>query len=131
MKKHGIILFDGVCNLCNGFVQRIIVADKNDYFRFASLQSEAGQDLLKSYPNLKDLKSIVFLEDGDVFTKSAAALKIASNLNGSWKLLQFGYIIPELVRNAIYDLIAKHRYKWFGEKEQCMVPTPELKSKFL
>ena len=131
MEKHGIILFDGVCNLCNGFVQRIIAADKNDFFRFASLQSETGLNLLKPYPDLKNLKTIVYFENGDVFTKSNAALKIASHLTGSWKLLKLGYVFPEFIRNRIYDLIAKHRYKWFGKKEHCMVPTPELKTKFL
>ena len=131
MEKHGIILFDGVCNLCNGFVQRIIIADEKDYFRFASLQSETGQNLLKNYPNLQDLKSIVYLQDGKVFTKSSAALKIASHLSGSWKLLRIGYILPAFIRDVFYDLIAKYRYKLFGKKEQCMVPTPELKAKFL
>ena len=131
MEKNGIILFDGVCNLCNGFVQRIIAADKNDFFRFASLQSETGLNLLKPYPDLENLRTIVYFENGDVLTKSNAALKIASHLTGSWKLLQLGYIFPRFIRNAIYDLIAKHRYKWFGKKEQCMVPTPDLKAKFL
>lgn len=131
MKKHGIILFDGVCNMCNGFVQRIIAEDKNDFFRFASLQSEAGLNLLKPYPDLKNLKTIVYLEDGKVFTKSSAALKIASHLTGSWKLLTIGYILPKFIRDGIYNLVAKNRYKWFGKKEQCMVPTPELKAKFL
>jgi len=131
MEKYGIILFDGVCNLCNGFVQRIIAKDKKDFFRFASLQSEAGQNLLNPYPNLKDLKSIVYLENGKVFTKSSAALKITSRLPGNWKLLQLGYILPRFIRDSIYDLVAKNRYKWFGKKEQCMVPTPELKAKFL
>lgn len=131
MENHGIVLFDGVCNLCDGFVQRIIATDKEDFFRFASLQSEAGQDLLKPYPQLQDLKSIVYLEGGNIFTKSNAALKISSHLNGSWKLLQLGYVLPTFMRNGIYDFIAKHRYKWFGKKDQCMVPTPELKAKFL
>lgn len=131
MEKHGIVLFDGVCNLCDGFVQRIITADKKDFFRFASLQSETAQTLLKNHPHLQGLKSIVYLEDNEVFTKSAAALKIASHLGGSWKLMKLGYIFPEFFRNSVYDLIAKYRYNWFGKKGQCMVPTPELKGKFL
>ncbi len=131
MKKHGIILFDGVCNLCDGFVQRIIAADKDDFFRFASLQSEAGQNLLKSYPKLPDLKSIIYLEDGKIYTKSGAALKIASHLNGGWKLLKAGYVFPKFIRDGVYNVIASNRYKWFGKKDQCMIPTPELKSKFL
>lgn len=131
MEQNGIILFDGVCNLCNGFVQRIIAADKNDYFRFASLQSEAGQSLLKNHPNLQDLKSIVYLDNGKIYTKSTAAIKISSHLGFTWKILQLGYILPVFLRDGIYNIIAKNRYKWFGKKDQCMVPTPELKAKFL
>lgn len=131
MEKHGIVLFDGVCNLCDNFVQRIIAADQKDYFRFASLQSEAGQNLLLSYPHLQELKSIVYLENGKVFTKSGAALKISSHLGGGWQLLKLGYILPHFLRNKIYDIITKNRYSWFGKKDQCMVPTPELKAKFL
>ncbi len=130
-EKHGVILFDGVCNLCDGFVQRIIVADQKDFFRFASLQSETGQNLLSAYPDLQNLKSIVYLENGKVFTKSSAALKISSHLGGKWKILKIGYLLPKFLRNGVYDLIAKYRYNWFGKKEQCMVPTPELKAKFL
>ena len=131
MEKHGIILFDGVCNLCDGFVQRIIASDKKDFFRFASLQSEKGQNLLEAYPNLKNLKSIVYLEDGEVYTKSSAGLKISSHLQGSWNFMRIGYIIPKFIRDGIYGVIAKHRYQWFGKKDQCMLPTPQLKAKFL
>lgn len=131
MEKHGIILFDGVCNLCDGFVQRIIAADQKDFFRFASLQSEAGRSLLVPYPDLKEMKSIVYFENGKVYTKANAALKISAHLGGSWKLLKLGYAIPNFLRNGIYDLIAKNRYKWFGKKDQCVVPTAELKAKFL
>lgn len=131
MEQNGIILFDGVCNLCNGFVHRIIAADKNDYFRFASLQSEAGQSLLKNHPNLQDLKSIVYLDNGKIYTKSTAAIKISSHLGFTWKILQLGYILPVFLRDGIYNIIAKNRYKWFGKKDQCMVPTPDLKAKFL
>lgn len=131
MEEHGIILFDGVCNLCNGFVQRIIAADQKDFFRFAALQSDAGQQLLKAHPNLKDLKSIVYLQGNEVFTKSSAALKIGSHLGGFWYLVRLGYIFPSFLRDAIYEFVAKHRYKWFGEKQECMVPTPALKAKFL
>ncbi len=131
MDKHGIILFDGVCNLCDGFVQRIIAADQKDFFRFASLQSNAGKDLLKPYPHLQDLKSIVYLEGNKTYTKSTAALKIASHLNGIWTVLLLGYVFPKFIRDKGYNLVAKYRYKWFGRKEQCMVPTPALKTKFL
>src|SRR6476659_4706556 len=117
MENKGIILFDGVCNLCNGFVQKVIAADKNDYFRFASLQSEAAKDLLKSYPEFKDLKTIIYLENGRMFTRSTAALKISKHLNGVWPLLQTGYIFPKFFRDGIYNIIAKNRYTWFGKKD--------------
>ena len=131
MENHGIILFDGVCNLCNGFVQRIIAADKNDFFRFASLQSEAAQKLLKTYPHLQNLKSIVYLENDQVYTKSSAALKISSHLTGGWRFLQLLNIIPKFLRDGVYGIIAKNRYQWFGKKDQCMIPTPDMKAKFL
>lgn len=127
----GIILFDGVCNLCNSFVQKVITADKNNHFKFASLQSEAGQKLLADKPEFKDLKTIIYLENGQIFTRSTAALKISKRLSGAWPLLQAGYILPVFIRDGIYNLIAKNRYKWFGKKDQCMIPTPNIKSKFL
>jgi predicted DCC family thiol-disulfide oxidoreductase YuxK len=130
-QDKGIILFDGVCNLCNSFVQKVIAADGKDYFRFASLQSKAAEDLLKNYPEFQSLKTIIFLENGHIYTRSAAALRISKHLKGIWPLLQSAYIIPAFIRNSIYNLIAKNRYKWFGKKDQCMIPTRELKSKFL
>lgn len=129
--QYGIILFDGVCNLCDGFVQRIIAADQNDFFRFAALQSEVGLNLLGAYPHLQDLKSIVYLEDAKVFIKADAALKISTHLGGPWRILRIGYVLPKFLRNGIYNLVAKKRYQWFGKKEQCMVPTAALKAKFL
>jgi predicted DCC family thiol-disulfide oxidoreductase YuxK len=129
--NQGVILFDGVCNLCNGFVQKVIAADKNNYFKFASLQSEAGQKLLAHKPEFKDLKTIIYLEGDELYTRSTAALKISKHLSGAWPLLQVGYILPSFIRNGIYNLIAKNRYKWFGKMDQCMVPTAELKAKFL
>ncbi|MBU0697326.1 MAG: DUF393 domain-containing protein [Bacteroidetes bacterium] len=131
MENKGIILFDGVCNLCNGFVQKVIAADGKDYFRFASLQSKAAQDLLKNHPEFKELKTIIYLEEGNIYTRSTAALKISKHLTGAWPLLQTGYIFPTFLRDGIYNLIAKYRYQWFGKKDQCMIPTAELQSKFL
>jgi len=130
-EKTGIILFDGVCNLCNSFVQKVIKADKNNYFKFASLQSDAGQQLLADKPEFIDLKTIIYLEGGTLYTRSTAALKISKHLNGAWPLLQAGYILPSFVRDGIYNFIAKNRYKWFGKKDQCMIPSPDLKAKFL
>ncbi len=131
MEKHGIILFDGVCNLCNGFVQRVIATDKKDFFRFASLQSEVAQKLLKRHPDLQELKSIVYLEEDKIFSKSNAALKISLRLGGVWSLLKLGYVLPNFLRDGIYNVVAKNRYRWFGKKDQCMVPTPEMMKKFL
>lgn len=128
-----IILFDGVCNLCNGTVQFVIKRDKKDLFRYAALQSEAGKQLIaQRHIDTNGLDSIILIEPGVAYyTKSDAALEIAQGLGGFWKLTAVFTWIPTSIRNAIYDLIAKNRYKWFGKKESCMVPTPELNGKFL
>lgn len=131
--KH-IILFDGVCNLCNSAVQLVIKNDHNDLYRFAALQSDLGQKLLKSRGiNQEQTDSIVLIIPGQAyFLKADAALEIASNLKGKYKLLGFlRKIIPSSLSNMVYDFIAKNRYKWYGKKEACMIPTPELKAKFL
>lgn len=132
-KNKKIILFDGVCNLCNDSVLKVIKYDKNDTFRFASLQSEIGiaiQEYLKLDP--KNLDSIILFEPGIAYYhKSDAALKIMNTFGGFWKLTQIFTIFPESLRNIVYNYIAKNRYKWYGKKESCMIPTPELKAKFL
>ncbi|MET6990693.1 thiol-disulfide oxidoreductase DCC family protein [Sediminicola arcticus] len=128
-----IILFDGVCNLCNGAIQFIIKQDKSDNFRYAPLQSNIGRKFLQER-NIDNaiIDSIILIEPGVAYyTKSAAALKIGQDFGGAWKLLQILEWIPESISNFIYDLIAKNRYNWFGKKEACMIPTPELKAKFL
>ncbi|MGS2739585.1 thiol-disulfide oxidoreductase DCC family protein [Sinomicrobium sp. M5D2P17] len=133
-KNKKIILFDGVCNLCNSSVQFVIKRDKKDVFRFASLQSEAGQKLLAER-GIDPVKtdSIVLIEPGVAYyTKSQAAIDIASELGGGWPFLRiFEYILPVSLRDRMYDFIASNRYKWYGKKDQCMIPTPELKAKFL
>lgn len=128
-----IVLFDGVCNLCDGAVQRIIKHDKNDIFRFASLQSDIGKKLVEERGmDPEELDSIVLIEPGVAYyRKSTAALEISRDLSGGYSLLKNFLFIPEPLRDGIYDLIANNRYKWFGKKEQCMIPTPELKAKFL
>jgi predicted DCC family thiol-disulfide oxidoreductase YuxK len=128
-----IILFDGVCNLCNSTVQFIIKHDKDDVFRFVALQSELGQEIL-AYIGIdsKNIDSIVLYEPGvSYYYKSDAALQIAKNLDGLFSLGIIFKIIPTGIRNSLYDYIAKNRYKWYGKKESCMLPTPELKAKFL
>ncbi|MGB5405075.1 thiol-disulfide oxidoreductase DCC family protein [Robiginitalea sp.] len=128
-----IILFDGVCNLCNGAVQWVIKRDQTDVFRFAPLQSAIAEDLLKARRiDTSQMDSIVFIDPGMAyFIKSDAALEIARNIKGyGWAPAVFGWI-PRSVRDGIYDLIAKNRYRFFGKKEQCMIPSAELNAKFL
>lgn len=132
MADFSIILFDGVCNLCNSSVNFIIDHDKKNVFRFASLQSDAGQTLLKKFNlNVKDFNSIILVENDKFYERSSAVMKIVRKFPGLWKFLYLFIIIPPPVRNFVYDIIADNRYKWFGKKESCRVPTPELKEKFL
>lgn len=127
-----IIFFDGLCNLCNGAVQFTIQRDPKNIFKFASLQSSFAKETLAPYhiePEQGD--SFVLLENGKVYQRSAAALRVAKKLNGLWPALYAFMIIPPFIRNAVYNYIAKNRYKWFGKQEHCWVPTPHLKSKFI
>lgn len=127
-----VILFDGVCNFCNGAINFVLKQDKKDIFRFAPLQSEAGQKLLQEYNlSTKEFDSFVLIDNGKVYKKSAASLRVMNKLPWYWKAAQILRIIPTAFRDSIYDFIAKNRYKWFGKKEQCMIPTPEMKSRFL
>ena len=131
--KHQIVLFDGVCNLCSGGVQFIIKRDKKDLFRFASLQSELGKKLLserKIDPNITD--SMVLIQPGKAYyLRSDAALEIGKQFTGPWKLLSVFQWVPSSIRNIVYDFVAHNRYRWFGKKESCMIPSPELREKFL
>ncbi|WP_396596724.1 thiol-disulfide oxidoreductase DCC family protein [Dokdonia sp. R86516] len=127
-----IILFDGVCNLCNGAITFIIQRDKKDLFRYAPLQSEIGKELAaKHHIDLDKVDSIILVTEDKAYAKSTAALHIAKQLSAGWPLLAVFLILPKFFRDAVYDFIARNRYKWFGKKEACMIPTPELKSKFL
>lgn len=132
-KDKKIILFDGVCNLCDSAVQFIIKHDKKDVFRFVALQSDLGQKILKHIGIAdKNIDSIILYEPGIAYYyKSQAALEIGATLGGFFHLGTLFKILPTRISNRIYDYIAKNRYKWYGKKESCMVPTPELKSKFL
>lgn len=131
--EQPILFFDGLCNLCNQFVQVVIRHDKKNSFRFSSLQSETGKlvlaHILKERGAIPD--SLVLLYKGEIYIKSAAALKTASMLKGLYPLLTVGYILPRPLRDVIYDWVAKYRYKWFGKRDECMVPTAELQSRFL
>jgi predicted DCC family thiol-disulfide oxidoreductase YuxK len=128
---HPVILFDGVCNFCDASVQFILNRDPNETFHFASLQSEAGQELLKKYKVRDDVDSMILIENEKVYYKSAAALRISRHLRGAWKLLYVFMVVPAPIRNIVYDLIAKNRYKWFGQKESCMLPPPNVRKRFL
>ena len=131
-----VILFDGVCNLCHGFVQLIIRHDARRRFRFAALQSPAGQALLMAHgqpitPPLADPDSVLLLENGRVYAHSSAVLRIAGQLSGLWPLLGIGWALPRPWRDALYRYVARHRYRWFGRQESCLLPTPALQARFL
>lgn len=128
-----IILFDGVCNLCDSSIQFIIKHDKKDIFRFVALQSEIGLEIINHIGiDTTKIDSILLYEPGKAYYyKAQAALKIAKELGGIYKAISWFSILPDFLTNAVYDYIARNRYKWYGKKEACMIPTPELKAKFL
>jgi predicted DCC family thiol-disulfide oxidoreductase YuxK len=132
-KNKKIILFDGVCNLCNSSVLKVIHQDDKNQFMFCALQSEKGKQILDFLKiDTKKTDSIILYEPSEAYyIKSEAALQIMKHFGGFWKLTQIFTLLPTSLNNAVYDFIAKNRYKWFGKKESCMIPTPELKDKFL
>ncbi|MCB9257430.1 MAG: thiol-disulfide oxidoreductase DCC family protein [Chitinophagales bacterium] len=132
MSSNKVILFDGVCNLCNSSVQFVIKHDKKKEFSFASLQSDFGQKTLQEHqlPS-KHFDSFILLENGVLFQESTAALKVAARLNFPINMLSIFILIPAFLRNAVYKFIANNRYKWFGKKDFCMMPSPELKERFI
>ncbi|MFO0563563.1 MAG: DCC1-like thiol-disulfide oxidoreductase family protein [Polyangiales bacterium] len=129
-----IVLFDGVCNLCNSTVQIIIDHDPAGYFRFASLQSEKAKELLARFgmkPPEGDPDSILLIQDGELYSHSGAALRIARRMTGAYKLFWATIVVPWFIRDLVYRFIARNRYRWFGREEACRVPTPELRARFL
>jgi predicted DCC family thiol-disulfide oxidoreductase YuxK len=127
-----ILLFDGVCNLCNSIVQFTIKKDRKGKFKFASLQSDAGQALLRKFGlPTDDFDSLVFINGNKYFLKSPAVLQVLKVLGGIWKLFYVFIIFPGPMRDFIYNIIAKTRYKIFGKRDTCMVPTPDIKQRFL
>lgn len=133
-EHKAIILFDGVCNLCNAWVQRVIKNDAHDYFRFASLQSDIGKALLTQYQiglSSSDPESVILIDSGKAYKYSSAVLRITSKLSFPYKLLYPLLIVPAFLRDAVYKLIARNRYRWWGRQESCMLPTTALKAKFL
>ena len=130
--KHALILFDGVCNLCNGAVNFIIDRDPDGVFRFAPLQSDVAQEHLAGTPAAgTTLDTIVLVEDGTPYVRSTAALRIARRLTAPWPLLALFLAVPRPLRDAVYNWIARNRYDWFGRRDQCRLPTPDLKERFL
>ena len=132
IEKHKIILFDGVCNLCNGSVIFILHREKNPVFHFSSIQSEAGKKLLEWCGLPRDYsQAIVLIDRGKIYLGSTAALKIGLTLKFPWSALSYaGLIVPKLIRDGVYDQIATHRYQWFGKRDVCMVPNENLKARF-
>ncbi len=132
MTDHPVILFDGVCNFCNGAVNFIIKRDKKRIFRYAPLQSATGQQLLQQHHlSPAHLDSFVLIYKGKAYKKTTAALYLYPQLGGIWKLMKLLWIFPPFIRNAGYDIIAANRYRWWGKKEACMIPSPEVRSLFL
>ena len=132
MLQQPIILFDGVCNFCNSAVNFVIKRDKNSALKFTTLQSNIAHQML-AHQNIptNDLSSFVFIENEKIHTRSTAALRVCKYLTGLWPLMYGFIIVPKFIRDGIYNWIAKNRYRWFGKKEECMIPTPEIKAKFL
>lgn len=130
--EHPVVLFDGACNFCNAGVNFIIDNDPQKIFRFAALQSKTGKTLLKKFNLSADaLDTVALIENGKAHTKSSAALRIMRKLNQPFPLFSFLFLVPPFLRDATYDIVAKNRYRWFGRRDSCRIPSPELKSRFL
>lgn len=131
MKDHPVILFDGVCNLCNGTVQFLIRNDRQGILRFAPLQSQAGLRLQQQYGlSQASLSSVILIDEGRVYLRSSAALRLTRYLPWYWKTLRAFYLIPTPLRDAAYNLIARNRYRWFGKRESCMIPGEDVRERF-
>ncbi len=134
-RQRPVILFDGVCNLCNSTVQWVIERDKEGRFDFASLQSDVARRELGKVMDTKEIDalpdSIVLLDSDGVHVRSAAALRILGGLGSWFLLLRLGVVLPGPIRDAIYDMVARNRYRWFGRRDTCMIPTPDIAARFL
>ncbi len=127
---EAIVFFDGVCNFCNSSINFIIRNDKKGYFHFAALQSETAARLIPEI-NLEVPESVVLKEGLKIYTKSTAALRIAKRMDGLWPVFYLFIIIPKFLRDPLYDIIGRNRYRWFGKKESCMIPGPDIRSRFI
>ena len=131
-ETHAVVLFDGVCNLCNKSVQFIIRRDKKDRFRFAPLQGKTGQQLLSRHGLPADSFNSFILAEGDkIYTHSTGALRMLKGLGFPWSMAYAFILVPRFIRDGVYAAVARNRYRWFGRQESCMIPTPALKKKFL
>lgn len=131
-KKYAVIIFDGLCNLCNNKINFVIRNDKKDYFRFAPLQSEIGKkQLAKHHIHQHNFNTFFLLENNKTYKQSTAVLRIIKKLDGLWPILYVLIIIPAFMRNVIYNIIAKNRYKWWGKRDSCAVPDGANLEKFL
>jgi len=131
-KESAIVLIDGVCHMCQGLTQFIIRRDPRGVFRFASLQSEIGQELLRQGGmSESSIDTMVLIEDGKYYTRSTGALRIARRLRFPWSLSYVFILIPPFLRNLVYRWVARNRYRWFGQSSECMIPTPEIRRRFL
>ncbi len=129
---HSVVLFDGVCNLCNGSVNFLLDRDKADRFRFAALQSETGERLLEMHAiDPDETDSIVLIENGSAYTRSTAALKIARGLGGIWACAYVFMFVPSFLRDAVYRIVARYRYRVFGRSDTCRIPTPDEAARFI
>ncbi|MFN6077479.1 MAG: thiol-disulfide oxidoreductase DCC family protein [Fluviicola sp.] len=132
INSNRIVYFDGVCNLCESSVQFIIRKNKKKNIQFASLQGSHGQAFLKENNfDTSEFSSLVYVENGKIYTKSSGALRITKQLKGLWPMMICFLIIPKFIRDGVYTYVAKNRYKWYGKKTSCWLPTPELKKRFL
>lgn len=130
--EGNIIIFDGICNLCNASINFLIKIDKNNVFKFVAMQSESGEQLLKKYGfSTTEIDSFLLISNKNLLTKSDAIVRISAQLPFPWNLFFVLKILPKGMRDYLYSLVAKNRYKWFGKKNQCLIPTPELNHKFL
>lgn len=129
---EAVILFDGVCNLCNGFVNFVFDRDPTGVFTVGSLQSDSAKQYLEPFPKDPDaLDTVVLIENGELYTRSTAALRILRRLDAPWPLLYAFIVVPRPLRDWVYNIIAANRYDWFGQRNQCRVPTPELQDRFI
>lgn len=131
IKGKNILLFDGSCGLCNNSIKFVLKREKNSELFFTPLQSEFGKQLLKEFNLSGDLSTMVFIQDGKAYTKSSAALRLTKYLKSAWPLMSAFLAVPPFIRNAVYDLIAKNRIKWFGNADYCEMMTPELRKRFI